>query len=572
VVRSSPAPLLPLLFALACSGAARSPDDPVGDEPAPGAPLAPPPLVTLAPLASQAPASPVLGALQGELTRAWSELRKQKTKPYFLSYTAYEWDSVTIGARDGALEASEAERQRRLLIDLRIGDFAFDSTHPEKTERYDFRHQHGVYLPIDDEPMALRAAAWEGTNAAYRRAVQRFRRLEEMKKKGELASAAPDFSPEKPVIHREPPAVLEVDRAEWEERVRALSRRFRDGKVRGQVSFHARAGNRWLASSEGTRVQAGETLYEVFISTGEASAPFAAASAAGLPSMAHLEAAVDRVIADHQAWEAAPSAEAWHGPAVLEGSAAALFVHEMLGHRLEAQRVRDDLSSQVLVRLIGQPLMPAFLSVYDDPTVARLGTQWLPSYRVDDEGVPGRRVDLVKDGVLTGVLLSRTPAPGFSGSNGHGVRGRIGWLAPPAARQTNLVVQPARAVTREELRERLRAEARRQGRDHGLLVRQLQGRFQQPSEDSFRAEPARFGVEPVRLYRVFVDGRPDQLVRGASIKDPSAADLKWIMAAASDYQALTFRCSGDSGLVPSSAISPSLLFQRIDLVPAPGWK
>lgn len=555
------------LLALACAGAGRTPDDPLGDQPPPGEPLPPPPLVPLPP-AGKAPASVVLGALDGELGRAWKELGKQKTRPYFLSYAAYDEDEVAMTGENGVLAASTAQRARRLLIDVRIGDPAFDSTHPAKTERWEYRRQDSVEAPIDDDPVALRAVAWEATQDSYRRAAQRYRRLLDMRAKGDLTPAVPDFSPAPVVVHLEPPVALEADVAGWESRVRALSARFREAKVSGHVSFGAEAINRWLVNSEGTRVQTGATRFRVFIHTGKTSVPFTAATAAGLPSLAQLQAAVDQAIADDRALSEAPRAEAWSGPALFEGPAAAVFVHELLGHRLEAQRLRDDRPSQVLAGLMGQPIMPAFLSVYDDPTAGSLGTRWLPGYRIDDEGVAARRVDLVKDGLLAGVLLSRMPAPGFSGSNGHAVRDTGRHPPPLAARQTNLVVQPARAVTFADLRERLRAEARRQGKDHGLLVRELRGHFRGPMEDSFRKEPARFGVRPLRLYRVFADGRPDELVRDASIKDPSAADLKWILAAANDYQAINFRCLGDSGSVATAAISPSLLFQRIDITPA----
>jgi predicted Zn-dependent protease len=165
-------------------------------------------------------------------------------------------------------------------------------------------------------------------------------------------------------------------------------------------------------------------------------------------------------------------------------------------------------------------------------------------------------VTLIEGGVLGDLLVGRTPAPGFTRSNGHG---RGDFHRQVAGRQSNLVVQPSRAVPAGELLERLRAEARRQGKPYGLLVREADGIFTPPMNQ----RPVSFGVRLPRLERVYVDGRPNERVRGAQVGGASLALLSRIVAASDDYQVVNFGCFGDSGFLPMSASSPSLLFDEL---------
>ena len=217
------------------------------------------------------------------------------------------------------------------------------------------------------------------------------------------------------------------------------------------------------------------------------------------------------MIADLKALRRAPLADPYIGPAILEGRAAGVFFHEIFGHRVEGHRQKNDEEGQTFAKKIGEPIMPSFISVYDDPTLARIGDVDLNGfYRFDDEGVVAQRATLVDGGVLKGFLLSRSPTRGFHQSNGHGRRqeGRA-----VTSRQGNLVVEPKVAVPVAELRRRLREEAQRQGKPYGLLFRDISGGF----TNTARGGPQAFKVLPIIVYRVWVDGRPDELVRGVDL-------------------------------------------------------
>ena len=60
------------------------------------------------------------------------------------------------------------------------------------------------------------------------------------------------------------------------------------------------------------------------------------------------------------ALRAAPAAEPYAGPAMLSGRAAAVFFHEVLGHRLEGHRQRDENEGQTFTKKVNQLVLPAF--------------------------------------------------------------------------------------------------------------------------------------------------------------------------------------------------------------------
>ena len=209
---------------------------------------------------------------------------------------------------------------------------------------------------------------------------------------------------------------------------------------------------------------------------------------------------------------------------MLTGRAAAVFFHEVFGHRAEGFRQKSIDEGQTFARKVGESILPDFISIVDDPTLARVGsTVLLGNYPFDDEGVAAQRVTLVDKGVLRNFEMSRQPIVGFPQSNGHGRR-QVG--LPPVSRQGNLIVESSRKVTNAELRRMLIAEVKRQGKPFGLLIDDIAGGF----TFTGRGQPQAFQVQPLVVYEVFADGRPDVLVRGVDIVGTPLVSLTKIMA------------------------------------------
>src|SRR5258708_3855553 len=114
---------------------------------------------------------------------------------------------------------------------------------------------------------------------------------------------------------------------------------------------------------------------------------FDGAAFENLPSDEVITGKIEKIAADLKKLKTAPVVEPFTGPALLSGRAAAVFFHEVVGHRLEGQRQRGENEGQTFTRKIDQPVLPSFLSVEDDPTLAQLGgTELSGNYSFDEEG------------------------------------------------------------------------------------------------------------------------------------------------------------------------------------------
>jgi hypothetical protein len=154
-------------------------------------------------------------------------------------------------------------------------------------------------------------------------------------------------------------------------------------------------------------------------------------------------------------------------------------------------------------------------------------------------------------------LLSRAPTRGFTRSNGHGRR-QEGYGV--VARQGNLIVWPRRTVTPDELKRLLIEEAKRVGKPYGLRFRQVEGGF----TNTGRWGTQGFKVLPVVVYRIYLDGR-EEMIRGADLEGTPLTSLSRIVAAADDWSVFNGHCGAESGYVPVSAASPSLLVGQVEI-------
>jgi predicted Zn-dependent protease len=215
-------------------------------------------------------------------------------------------------------------------------------------------------------------------------------------------------------------------------------------------------------------------------------------------------------------------------------------------------------NAQTFRNRVGQKILPDFLSIYDDPTLTHAAGSYLRGhYRFDNEGVRARRVALVEDGTLKAFLQSRSPVAKGDRPNGHGRRS-AGRSA--ASRQGNLLVQASSATDDAALRSELIALARRRGLDYALFIDEIQGGFTFTGRDI----PNAFNINATRAYRVYVDGRPDELVRGVDLIGTPLEAFSRILRAGELKRVFNGNCGAESGWVPVSGAAPSLLLESIE--------
>jgi predicted Zn-dependent protease len=513
----------------------------------------------------------LLDAITTELHRAFTSLGKQgddkQLPPYFLSYTVSDATAAVIQAQFGALVNSTEARARVADVQVRLGDPKLDNTHG--THRGSA--VNSMELPLNDDRAALARSLWLATNTGYGTALDNYMRVKtEAEVRAKEEDTSPDFSQEAPQVHLGKPAPpVKVDRAAWEQRVRALSKIFLEfpDVYRNVVMLTAQNETDYFVSSEGSRVVTPHLLARVVIVAVSRAddgmdlyraQTFEAETVEGLPAQAEMEAAVRELGKSLEALRIASVTQPFDGPAILSGRAAAVFFHEVLGHRLEGQRQRGDEEGQTFTKEVGKEVLPAFLSVADDPTLTTYGKTWLSgNYEYDDEGQKAQRVVLIQDGVLKNFLMSRLPIASFAASNGHG-RAQTGKV--PTGRQGNLIVTSTKTVSDAELRKQLIEEAKKQGKPYGLYFEDISSGFAVTQ----RSSPQAFSVVPLVVWRVYVDGRPDELVRGVSIVGTPLAAMKSILATGDKSEVFNGECGAESGTIPVSAVAPAILLQDLE--------
>ena len=166
-------------------------------------------------------------------------------------------------------------------------------------------------------------------------------------------------------------------------------------------------------------------------------------------------------------------------------------------------------------------------------------------------------MELIQDGVLKTFLMSRLPIASFSETNGHG-RAEVGHI--PTGRQGNLIVTSTKSVPETELRKQLIEEAKKQGKPYGLYFEDISSGFAVTT----RSSPQAFQVIPLVVWRVYVDGRPDELVRGVSIVGTPQAALNRILATGDKSEVFNGICGAESGSVPVSAVAPAMLVSEME--------
>ena len=517
-----------------------------------------------------APLPPVLSAMQDELDRSMATLSGADPSTYFVSYTVSDRYYAEVSGSNGALLSSTDDRARWLEVQSRVGTYQLDDTH-KVGDRPPSWTSPGTTVSLDDDIPILRREIWRETDRQYRAAAGALIKVKtsQQVQVQTAEGAAPDFSREDPHTSIGPRVEIHVDRKPWEERVRRYTAAFSKSPsvLNSIATFTAQATNQYQVNTEGTKLAFGLVHYrlELFVQSKapdgmdiDRYANFDWLDPKDAPDEKTVAASIQTLIHETESLDAAPLADPYAGPTLLTGRAAAVFFHEVFGHRAEGFRQKDISEGQTFTSKIGEKILPDFISIKDDPTEASLGGQMLlGNYPFDDEGVPATNVPLVDHGVLKTFLMSRSPLMNIPHSNGHGRR-QLGYV--PVARQGNLIVSSSQSMPFDQLRQKLIDLVKQQNMPYGLLIDDIEGGF----TFTGRGQPQAFQVTPLVVYRVFPDGRPDQLVRGVDIVGTPLVSLTKIVATSDKQEIFNGYCGAESGSVPVSAVAPAILISEME--------
>jgi predicted Zn-dependent protease len=526
-------------------------------------------LIFISPLAQSQ--DKLINILDEEVQREIQTLKQQEIPAYYISYRVEEITTYTISSSFGAITTSRDSKSCRLSVALRVGSPQFDNFHPSRGGFSSY--SSSADLPSPDEPLAVKQVLWNATNEAYQQAVSNYARAKAgMAVKVEEEDKSPDFTLEEAKNYFEPPLSpkeVKLDLVSWENRVKKYSSAFlRDSAIfSGSSNFSYQVSRKYFVSSDGDKIAQNSTYSRSGFggnikATDGMEMPlnelYFASKPEDLPSDKIMTKDINELINNLVALKTAPVAEPYSGPALLSGRAAGVFFHEIFGHRVEGQRMKNEDDAQTFKKKISEQVLPNALSVYCDPQIKTYENLELSgSYIYDEQGSKGQRVDIVKDGILKDFLMSRTPINNFPKSNGHG-RAMAGMQ--PAARQSNLIVVTSEPKTNQELRASLINLAREQNKTFGYLFDEVEGGF----TSTGRFQPNAFNVTPTLVYKVYTDGRPDEIVRGVDLVGTPLAIFSQIDQAGGETETFNGYCGAESGSVPVACVAPMLVIKMIE--------
>lgn len=508
--------------------------------------------------------------LTAELERGMPVFKKLDPPVYYLSYSYVEEKFAYIGVRNGGITALKEEDFANLKVMARVGSTQMDNTRLLKNDHNDYS------VVLKDMPLirkggkAFSTAIWRATEDMVTQAQQDYDRVKaDQKISSERGDDSDDFviPPTEKYCHTRKIHSFDM------EKIKALLLRASE-EVRGKknvknsfFSFSQQEGHTYFVDSNGTQFKVPHQYvrldYSIDNQTKEGFGfhlynAYDVTSMEELPSEETLLADVRRTIDSVQRLSVAPDAEPITVPAILKNRAMGVFVHEVLGHRLEGHRQKEDNFGKTFTDKIGKQILPPFLTLVADPTVKTFqGKPLRGYYEFDEEGVKARPVVLVENGVLKNFLMSSSPVKGFPVSNGHG---RSDDSHRSVARMSHLALTSSETVSYEELEKQLLEEVKKQGKPYGVIIEDLAGgyTFTQTSL------PQSFKLRVLEMYRLYPDGRKE-LVRGGEISGTPLVSFNEILVTADDYDVFNGSCGAESGWVPQSEVAPSVLLRSMEV-------
>lgn len=513
---------------------------------------------------------PMLEVLSNELMRNFKTLKKQKPPVYYMSYLVYSSKETVIEAQKGALSRSDKYQSNWADISVRVGDTQTDNTHELKGVWNNY-FMEGISLPFDAKgEAAIRNALWRGTQSAVERALKDYNNVLANK---QVSSSNTDTSadfvlPEKSLFCEQKPA-FQFDVAEVEERLKNLSALVKNYDFIDQSSFGfvVEETDKYFVDSVGSRIHTHLVLgrYGMSIQAQteegmvlERNMLYDGVTMEDFPSFQTMKDDFVKMAEELKALLSAPVAEPYTGPVILKNRASGVFFHEILGHRLEGHRQKSEAFGQTFTNQVGKQVVSNILNVSDQPLLSHFqGIPLRGHYLFDDEGNPAQDVTLIEKGILKNFLMSASPVKNFPKSNGHG---RKGDRHRAVARMGNTIITPVKAVSYEELEQQLLAEIKRQNKPYGLIIEDISGGFTMTDTSS----PQAFKVNPLLVYKIYPDGHKE-VVRGVDLVGTPLSSFNKVIAAADDYAVFNGSCGAESGWVPVSAVSPSILVSEMEV-------
>lgn len=515
--------------------------------------------------------SGLIEAMRSELKRGIKLKLFDYPSPYFISYLLKDSENISFSASNGAIIWQNNSPQRTVYTEVRVGNYNFDSS-VSKGDAMPFREgdYHSYYAPLDDNPFAMKRVLWLLTDQEYKQAVSNYLNNKAKNVYKVEKEQVPSFSKEASVRFEGSESALNITDSSLKEKVRWLSEQFNrypdiiESEVRGDL----RKKTVIYINSEGSEIITQSSVLTIYINA-ETKADdgmplsnfrlYSVVDEKNLPTDEQMLKDIELLVKELMELKKAEEMQPYTGPAILSAEVAGVFFHEVLGHRLEGERQKDEQEGMTFSEKVGTQILPDFLTVIDDPTMKEFNGMALTGhYLFDDEGVKSQRVVLIENGILKNFLMSRTPIKGFLRSNGHG---RNDTVQKPMGRMGNFIIQSTNTMPQDELVKMLIDECKKQGKPYGFIIERASAGETNTSRYGFQA----FKGVPLLVYKVYTSDGHRELVRGVEIVGTPLTVLNKIIATGNDDQVFNGYCGAESGFIPVSVVSPSILVKEIEL-------
>lgn len=522
-----------------------------------------------------------LNFLEKNLFENFEELNKKDLKPYYMQYQIIFEERKEIEASYGNI-TNEYENKRGYIDSrIRIGDYNFDSSiYPD--EFYFGGEEENVIsyilkdleIPVYEDTLikeVLKKISLRNYQISKIRYLEKKARLVQEVREDTL----PCFTKEAPEFYIDLEKDENIDDKKIKKIIKKISEIFKEEKeiLSSGVLYNSIKNKKYFVDTEKRKIFEKRNYNYIYIyaetktDDGMWVSDFETIfffNEKDLPSYDSLIILTKKIIENVKNLKYAKIQESYKGPVLIKSPASGVFFHEILGHRLEGHRQRSRIEGEIFKEKIGEKILENFINVYDAPNFKYYKNFPLSGfYKFDEEGIRGKKVILIEKGILKNLLLSRRPVLDFKNSNGH-ARASPSYLSysfsPPLPRQGNLIIENLNPVSFDSLKKILILECMNQNKDYGIIIEKIrEGRTQ---TTKFTLET--FESEPIVAKRIYLDGK-EEYIRGIRFGGTPLISLKNIILLGDDPGVYNGFCNAESGSIPVSIVSPSVLIKEIEL-------
>ncbi len=525
--------------------------------------------------------SPIVKAVESEMTRGMKELQLgEQPKPYWMAANIYDSTYSRAHTTNGVLLSKRSSNYARMRLDVRVGSLEFDNcnmdTFSNGTEM--------IWLPEEKDPLALRRAIWLGMDAAYKDAIDTYSQKSSAWENREYPDR-PEMLPlsDTPIVDSQSRSSFDTTWAH--DTSIALSSVFKAYPEldSNEVLVYEKAYVEDVLTTEG--VHTSEVHHQVIIhaesitkardgSRIRDTRSWVVPSREALPSMEKLTLELQELAEWTLALRDAPIEDNYLGPVILEDMAAVEIFRQLLHPQLSGTpptaatpNADGTLPRNIPTARMGRRLLPFGWSVVDDAT---MDPQLGGSYAYDAQGVSPQRVELVEDGVVKDLLMTRIPRGEFTESTGHArASGGDRYVAFPSV----VTVKPKKYTKKRKLSKKGMQLAKQTGNDYVLVIKHIEPlALTEDFEIAFSGDEQLSGLTtPSVVVRRYADGT-EEPVRGLKFVGVDRRVLKDIVLAGpqQDFVGLMDESDGryfmsPTGGRPVSWSVPSILISEMEL-------